>query len=79
MTNPDIIQQAIQSNLREADPQLFSTLTQAGELEDYLHRKSARFYELRQELAKANPDVQIETLEEIILKREIFAEPSSGG
>jgi hypothetical protein len=78
MTNPEIIQQAIRANLKEADPALYSSLSEKGELEDYLHRQSTRFYQLREELAKANPDVQIETLEEIILKRDIFVEPSSG-
>jgi hypothetical protein len=78
MTNPDIIQAAIRSNLEEADPELFSTLRTNGELEDYVHRKSAEFYQLREELSAANPDVQIETLEEIILKERLLIERSSG-
>ena len=78
MTNPDIIQKAIQSNLKEANPRLYSSLKENGELEDYLHRQSARFYDLLEELTKANPDIQPETLEEIILTREIFVEPLSG-
>ncbi len=76
MTNPDIIQAAIRSNLEETDPELFSTLRTNGELEDYLHRKSAEFYRLREELSAANPDMQIETLEEIILKEHLFVERS---
>jgi hypothetical protein len=78
MTNPDIIQAAIRSNLEETDPELFLTLRTNGELEDYLHRKSAEFYRLREELSAANPDMQIETLEEIILKEHLFVERSSG-
>jgi hypothetical protein len=78
MTNPDIIQAAIRSNLEETDPEVFLRLRTNGELEDYLHRKSAEFYRLREQLSAANPDMQIETLEEIILKEYLFVERSSG-